>query len=189
MKQIKTFDTCIQSIIALEPCYGIEGGNATRIYTRQGEIFEDKRTLATLLKRLLKAYGYDLIELRKYYGRYLGCGQGVPLPISRNLVIVQLKMRQPLIDSDLASGYVSVNDIIGITDEADAKDGSSFKCRLHLSGGLSVPCCFTRGYVEKRLNNGRLALDHYRYLHDNTGPALLPNAVAAEKAAGGPDLY
>jgi hypothetical protein len=189
VKQINTFETCIQSIIALEPCYGLEGGNATRIYTRQGEILEDKRTLTTLLKRLLKAYGYDLSELRKHYGRYLGCGQGVPLPISRNLVLVQLKMRQPLVDSDSASGYVSVNDIVRISEEAGAKGETPVKCRLTLSGGLSLPCCFTRSFVEKRLNMGRLALDHYRYLHDNTGPALPPELVVAERTGGGPDLY
>jgi hypothetical protein len=186
VKQIKTFETCIQTIIALEPCYGREGGNATRIYTRQGDVFEDRRRLSTLLKRFLKTYGYDLTELRNYYGRYLGCGQSVPLPISRNLVLVQLKMRQPLVENDGACGYVSATDVVRINEEVDLANNNPLKCSLHLTGGQRVPCCFTPKYVDKRLMNGRLALDHYRYLHDATGMQQLN---VAEKAATGSDLY
>jgi hypothetical protein len=185
VKQINTFENCIQSIIALEPCYGQHGGNTTRVYTRQGETIIDNRRLLTLLKKFLKIYGYDLKELRKHYGRYLGCGQSVPLPISRNLVLVQLKMRQPLVENDGASGYVSVTDVVKISALDLNLKANLHKCLLHLTGGVTVPCCLTPRCVEKRLMNGRLALDHYRYLHDATG---LQQLQVAEKAEPAPDL-
>ncbi len=189
MKQIKTFENCIQSIVALEPCYGTQGGNSTRIYTRQGEVFEDNRRLKTILVRMLKYYGYDLVELRKNYKNYLGCGQGAPLPLSHHLALVPLKMRQPLVENDGASGYVSVTDIVKIKEEESSGKGEQVKCRLYLNGGSSVPCCFTRQVVEKRLNQGRLALDHYRYLHSQTGNLKPLPLVAAEQVENGPDLY
>ena len=147
MKQIKTFENCIQSIVALEPCYGSEGGNTTRIYTRQGEVLEDSRRLKTILLRLLKFYGYDLVELRKNYKNYLCCGQCVPLPVSYNFALVPLKMRQPLVENDGASGYVSVTDIVKISKEESYNSDQQIKCRIHLNGGLSVPCCFTRQVI------------------------------------------
>jgi len=173
----------------LEPCYGPVGGNATRIHTRQGEVLEDSRRLKTLITRLLKTYGYDLVELRKYYKGYFGCGQSVPLPISRNFVLVQLKMRHPLVENDGACGYVSVTDIVRIDEIEGQNSGEQFKCRIYLTGGLSVPCCFTRQFVDKRLNHGRLALEHYRYLHDRTGNFTSQPLIAAEGVGSGPDLY
>ncbi len=190
MKQIKTFENCIQSIVALEPCYGPEGGNSTRIYTRQGDLIQDNRRLKTILAKMLKFYGYDLVELRNKYKNYLGCGQCVPLPISHQLALVPLKMRQPLVENDGASGYVSVADIVKITEEeSSSESGEQLKCRLYLNGGLIVPCCFTRQVVEKRLNQGRLVLDHYRYLHSQTGNLKPMPLITAEQVENGSDLY
>lgn len=189
MKQIKTLENCIQSIIALEPCYGPKGGNTTRIYTRQGEVIEDNRRLKTILNRFLKYYGYDLVELRKNYKNYLGCGQCVPLPVSHYLVLVPLKMRQPLVENDGASGYVSVADVLKICEEDSLDTDQRIKCRIHLNGGLSMPCCFTRQVIEKRLNQGRLALDRYRLLHNQAGIHRQQPLVIAEQVRNGPDLY
>jgi hypothetical protein len=189
VKQIKTFENCIQSIVALEPCYGPEGGNSTRIYTRQGDLIQDNRRLKTILAKMLKFYGYDLVELRNKYKNYLGCGQCVPLPISHQLALVSLKMRHPLVENDGASGYVSVTDIVKITEEESINSVEQIKCRLYLNGGSIVPCCFTRQVVEKRLNQGRLALDHYRYLHSQTGNLKPLPLITAEQVENGSDLY
>jgi len=189
VKQIKTFENCIQSIVALEPCYGPEGGNSTRIYTRQGDVIQDNRRLKTILARMLKFYGYDLVELRNNYKNYLGCGQCVPLPISHQLALVSLKMRQPLVENDGASGYVSVTDIVKINEEESSGSVEPIKCRLYLNGGSIVPCCFTRQVVEKRLNQGRLALDHYRYLHSQIGNLKPMPLITAEQVEKGSDLY
>jgi len=189
VKQIKTLENCIQSIVALEPCYGPEGGNTTRIYTRQGEMFEDSRRLKTVLIRFLKFYGYDLVELRKTYRSYLGCGQCVPLPVSHSLALVPLKMRQPLVENDGASGYINVTDIVRISEEESSEADKQIKCRIYLKGGLSVPCCFTRQFVEKRLTQGRLALDRYRHLHNQDSILKPQPLIAAEGVRRGPDLY
>jgi hypothetical protein len=189
VKQINTFENCIKSIVALEPCYGTKGGNSTRIYTRQGEVFVDNRRLKTILGKMLKYYGYDLVELRKNYKTYLGCGQEAPLPLSHHVAFVPLKMRQPLVENDGASGYISLTDLVKISDQDSNDSGEQAKCRLHLNGGLSVPCCFTRQVIEKRLNQGRLALDHYRYLHSQNGSMKPLPLIAAEQAENGSDLY
>ncbi|HSW35618.1 MAG TPA: hypothetical protein VLH18_03350 [Candidatus Limnocylindrales bacterium] len=179
------FETIVTSIVALEPCYGTQGGNATRIYTRQGEILEDKRRLLTILKKTVRYYSLDLTSLRQNYATYLGCNQNAPLPLSAQLVLVPLKMRQPLVENDGADGYVNVCAIIDITDVINEMNGAITGCRLHLIGGHSVTCLFSRKTTEKRTTAGRLALDRRLALQGySSGESFI-----REKANEGTDDY
>jgi hypothetical protein len=65
-------------ITAIEPCYGKEGGNATRIYTKSGKIYTENRRLKTVLTNLAGGYGYTLANLRNNYAELLGFSQSLP---------------------------------------------------------------------------------------------------------------
>jgi hypothetical protein len=151
---IRDFENNIPAIVALEPCYGKDGGNTTRIYTRQGEIIEDNCRLQTMLGRTVKHYGLDPVELRRIYGSYLGCNQSVPLPLATYLVLVPLKMRCPEVDRDCATGYVNVCAVNSITEAAPAATKNLPKCSLEFEGGSSLPSFFSVKMTEKRLLNG-----------------------------------
>ncbi len=147
-----------QDIVAIEPCYGHQGGNATRIYTRHGKVYEDNRRLQTVLKGTVSYYDADLAMLRKNYKDYLDCSQGIPLPLTPQLVLVPLKMRSALSRKDGATGYVNLCDIKEITADDTQPGGEAVKCRLLLSGGHSLPSLYNLKSTKKRLNYGRQAL-------------------------------
>ncbi len=153
---IKTLLNSIHSIAAIEPCYGKEGGNATRIYTNCGKVMDDRRRVRTVVQNVCKYFGCDLILLRKSYGEYLGCSQSVPLPLSLNLVLVPVKMRCPQFEKDGALGFLNlcaVKDVVDLEGESEAG-----KCRVLLEGGLSITVFYSKRCVENRLAKGRMAL-------------------------------
>lgn len=176
MCQITNFEKIVPAIVALEPCYGKDGGNATRIYTRNGEVYEDNRRLLTVLKNIASHFNADLTALRENYGKLLGCGQNVPLPLSLSLVFVPLKMRNPQFEQDGATGYVSACAVTAITTTEKGEEPETARCLIHLAGGFTLPGLYSKRNTEKRLINGRLALSHYALLHGhktNGGASLV----------------
>lgn len=174
--QIINLEKIVPTIVAIEPCYGKDGGNTTRIYTRNGEIFEDNRRLQTVLKNIARHFGADLAALRETYGKLLGCDQNIPLSLSLNLVLVPLKMRKPQFEQDGATGYVSASAVTAITTTEKGEAPETARCLIHLTGGLTVPGLYSKRNTEKRLINGRLALSHYAALHGhkkNGGASLV----------------
>ncbi len=150
----------VGSIAALEPCYGKDGGNATRVYTRQGEVYLVERRLKTVMKNLACYYGADTAALRKNYGEAFNSSYDTPLALSQDLVLVPLKTRQPLTEKDGATAYVnacSVKKVLPL-------DGDDYKCCLKLEGGGELRSMFAVTTVEERLNRGRLAKKYYCYL-------------------------
>ncbi len=150
----------VGSIAAMEPCYGKNGGNATRVYTRQGEVYLVERRLKTVLKNLACYYGADTASLRKNYGGAFNSSYDTPLALSQDLVLVPLKTRQPLTKKDGATAYVnacSVKKVLPL-------DEDKFKCHMELEGSGELRSMFTVATVEERLNRGRLAKKYYCYL-------------------------
>ncbi len=95
-------------LAALEPYYGSDGGNNTRIYTVTGEVLHEERTVRWLIKKLGKMHAVDLEALRSTCGQHLAMAQRVPLPISPEVVLVPMTMRRTIADADGASGYVNL---------------------------------------------------------------------------------
>ncbi len=160
MIDINVFSQFVGSIAALEPCYGKDGENATRVYTRQGEVYLVERRLKTVLKNLACYYGADTAALRKNYGEAFNTSHDTPLALSQDLILVPQKMCQSLTEKDGATGYVNV---CAVKQVLAVEDGS-FKSSLKLEGGKKLPLLFTAGAVEKRLKMGRLAKKYYCYL-------------------------
>ncbi len=150
----------VGSIAALEPCYGKDGGNATRVYTRVGKVFVLERKLNTVLKNLACHYGADLVALRKHYGEAFNTSYDTPIALSQDLVLVPVKARKPLTEKDGATAYVNACSVKKVL---PLKEGD-FKCCLELEGGGELRSFFTASIVEERLNRGRLAKKYYCYL-------------------------
>ncbi len=158
---INTSSYTPQDIVAIEPCYGHQGGNATRIYTRHGKVYVDNRRLQTVLKGIVKYYDAGLAMLRENYRDYLGCSQAIPLPLAPQLVMVAVKTRTALNPKDGATGYVNLCDVREIVTVETQAGSESVKCRILLTGGHSLPCLYSTGTIEKRLKYGRLALERH----------------------------
>ncbi len=169
------------SIVALEPCYGKDGGggNATRVYTLKGEVYEDRRKLATLLRIIAAHFNADLNVMRKNYGKLLGCRQHIPLPISTYLLLLPLKMRYPKFEKDGATGYINFCALSDAT-PFPPKEAGATGCLLHMKGSHILPSLYSCGVTEKKLVNARLAMAHYLYGQNLKGG--LSSALVMEKA-------
>ena len=153
----------ISTIVALEPCLGQDGGNAVRVYTRDGRAYLDERTIKSVLKNICACYNADLSSLRSNYGQYLHCKLDVPIPLSPVLVLVSIKMRRPLFENDGATGYVNLLDVTAISPPDPDRD-REISCLVDLKGGHSLPSLFSEKNVRQRLGMANVALDRFKAL-------------------------
>lgn len=150
----------IADIVAIEPCYGPEGGNMTRIYYKDGQVSLDQRRLETVLVNLLNLFGLELKKLRKNYSRYLNITLYVPLPITVELVFMPVKLRTPLAVKDGTTGYVNYLAMKGIV-SAKGSEFEAAKCLIVLEGGHLMPCYTSRRNLEDRVKNCRIAHERF----------------------------
>ncbi len=146
------------NLAALVPQYDQSGGNATLIYTMEGEVGGDRRTVKWNLRRLARLYCVDLEATRCRFGSYLECRQGVPLPISTVLVLVPLKVRRPVGKNDGCYGYFNP---AAVEDVAAGRAGNAGSV-IVLKGGYRVDCHYAPRTVSKRLKSGEFVLDRFR---------------------------
>jgi len=145
------------NLAALVPDYGLDGGNVTRIYTLDGAVETDRRSIKWNLQRLARLYCLDLTAARSRYGEYLQCGRGVPIPFSSRLVLVPLKVRLTVGKNDGTYGYFNPS-------AAEVKTGSpsdSFRSQLILPGGHAIQCRCSRQTVKKRMKAGEYVLENF----------------------------
>ncbi len=168
LEQIKTaaLENRIFELAALEPCYGRRGGNAVRVYTRDGGSFEMEKRTCSLLKNICAFFNADLTSLRKNYGAYLGCRQYIPLPLSPGLVLVPVKMRRPGYGNDGATGFVNLFDVEKTLKPGPKEGLEEACCLLHLKGGHVLPSLFSLENTERRLNTARVAYDRFLSLQN-----------------------
>ena len=164
------FEEISDQISALIPFYDENGGNASKIYTKDGEVVSDKRTMRWVIKKIAKSYAVDLEALRQKYAKNLSVKQGVPLPFSPQLILVPLKLRSVMVDSDGAGGYVNLLSVQGVEDYSDEKN-NNFKSLIYLEGEQTVPCIFSRKTVDSRLEMGKLTRERYLYYTGGGGPS------------------
>jgi len=155
-----------QKITALEPCYGPNGGNASKIYYKDGEVILDNRRTRSLLKYIAKKFSVDLEALRKNYGNYLACSQYVPLCINRFIILIPVKMRSPLGFYDGAIGYVNLDSIVDLKDAPGTPGKKEPQCFIHLEGGQVVPSLFSSGNLKQQITRAKIARDYFCYLQD-----------------------
>lgn len=145
------------NLAALIPCYDADGGNATVIYTTEGLIEQDPRTVKWNLRRLARLYCIDLEAARRRYGGYLECGQGVPIPFTPALVLVPLKVRRVVGKNDGSSGYFNPA-AVEVVSESAADESRSL---LILPGDHRIPCYYTARTAKKRLKAGYFVRECY----------------------------
>lgn len=172
----KSIKVLIERITALEPCYGRRGGNAVRIYTRDGVIHEVEKSIKAALNSIAGYYSIDLKSARKNYGFYLNSSLNVPLPFSPKLLLVAVKTRCPKYQNDGATGYVNLHDVTGVEEIAGNREKEA-RCLIHLKGGRSLPCYLAYETTKQRQVNARLVEVRYLELHRQEKNSSSPQAV------------
>ena len=158
------------SLSALVPYYNQDGGNATLIFTGSGDIIEDRRTVKWNLRRLARLFSVDLEAARRNQGEFLHYSQGLPLPLSPNLVLVPLKTRQAGGKNDGGHSYLNPSAVVELR---EAKGEENVRSIIVLPGEHRIPCHYTLKTVRKRLRDGVIALERHR-------AALLPGSAISQ---------
>ena len=161
----KLTEQIIPAIVAIEPCYGDGGGNATRVYTTNGERFTDRRRLKSVLEAILRFYSTTLPVVRKKYGDIMVCKHNVPLPLSRDMVLFQYKARFPQFIHDGASGYINLCALKDITNPCPEKKEQGAASLVHLSGGHQLSSLYSCKTMQQRKFDAYTALLHFEKLH------------------------
>ncbi len=114
-------------LAAFLPVY--EDGNVTRVFTGNGDQILVRRTCKTVLRNLARFYGVDLSAVREYYGSSINKKQGVPIPMTANLLLIPVKVRKnPLGENDGTLGYVNFREIKQVANGEDGKCYITFQC-------------------------------------------------------------
>lgn len=144
-------------ILAILPKY-IEGrGNCTVVVKGNGENLILDKNIKTTIGLLGKYYMIDLNEVRKRYGEIVLSKNLIPIPLSKNDILVPLKTRYPIFKNDGAFGYINYRFITNIKRENMStwiymKDDYIVEClcsletvHLHLKDASIISRCY-EGY-------------------------------------------
>lgn len=148
-----------EGIIAIVPQYIENKGNCTVVYTKVGEpkIFEMR--INTMLKNIFKYYMIDYTAAKEVYGGLLMSKNSVPLPLTKEDVLLPLKISKPMIKNDGAAGYFNIKYIKGCV-----KNGKT--TIIHLENDIKLECLYNENTVKKYVNKANIvrSLHKDRYI-------------------------
>ena len=142
-----------KDIMAIIPTYISERGDCTIIYTK-GENIILGLTVKSIIKKLCAHYLLDIKASNKYYGRLIAAKNMVPLPLTRDKIFIQLKVRKPIGRCDGGMGYFNLNSIKKIKEH---EKGAS----VILNDGIEVQCMYTQDTINKHIKYGELVGNLY----------------------------
>lgn len=143
------------------PVYDQEYGNCTEIWLDNAEKIKVPVKVENVTAHLAEVFSLNLSGLKKRYRRILKKGKLVPLPLHPELVIVPLKVRNPIIRDDGASGYAIFNRVAAY----DVLCQEDYLSKITLTNGLTLKTYHTLDTVEERLMAAEKALKKYRHLY------------------------
>jgi len=151
VEEITAIFDFMDEIAALVPCYGSRGGNAVRVYTKDGTVHEITKTTRSVLKNVAAHYNVDLQAISNTYGLYLNRTLNIPIPLTAALTLAALKLRCPKYDSDGANGYINVHEVSQVIELTGTKKGEA-RCLVELKSGEKIPCYFSGTSTSKRIH-------------------------------------
>lgn len=145
-------------VAGLVPVYEPSLGNVTRLVTAAGDTAIIKRTVKSVLRRVARHYGVDLRALKAKYAGVIGHYKGIPLPMTPELILISVKVREPLVRGDGCLAYLNLRCI------------KSYRCGnpgvdILLKNGISLKGLCTVATFKKHMRWGELV---YRLHAKNT---------------------
>jgi hypothetical protein len=100
------FERQWRNINCLIPIYDQYGGNSTEVWLTGGNKVTINNKTNTVLKNIAKVFAVDLSQLKKKYGNLVGRKSSTPLPLHPDLILIPIKIREPLAKDEGARGYI-----------------------------------------------------------------------------------
>jgi len=145
----------LDELSAIEPVYHQNYGDACYLHLRSGARVLDKRSIRGVKQALVRLKALDQISLRRLCGEELDRQLNLPLPLSKNLILVPLKMRQPVTGNDCAYGLVN---LVSVRKVVSGADGGSL---IILDSGYSLKVMASRDISFAHLGEGTLLRRHF----------------------------
>lgn len=138
-----------EGLVAVIPKYIDQKGNCTILYGTKSKPKIVEKSVKTVIRLLGKYYMIDLGEVKKRYKSVILSSNLMPIPLSKQDILVPIKTRKPIIKNDGAFGYINIKYVKG------TKQGNGTTI-IYLKNGTAIECLCSPSTWEKHLRNGRI---------------------------------
>jgi hypothetical protein len=143
-----------EGISALLPVYTQGVGDTTQLFNLKGKDRIIHKKLKTVVKTLTSHYSYDLVALRKKYGKLIMQKHKIPLPLHQDLILVPFKVRYPMVKGDPTYGYINYRCI----DKHMQVDKHS---KIILTNGIEITLLQSYNTTQRNILNAILVTEHF----------------------------
>ncbi|ABW20139.1 hypothetical protein [Alkaliphilus oremlandii] len=147
MKTLKEALEKQERIACLLTLYEKDSGNCTKVIFSNNREILLYQSIHSVLKVIAKHYSLDLNELRKKQQKLLNDKNYIPLPISRDILLISVKTRFPKVKGDSSISYINYYEI----DRIDKKEPI-----LYLKGGKPIQSLNSIATLKKRYVQGEI---------------------------------
>lgn len=139
----------VEEIMAIIPKYVDSKGNCTLVHRKDFDPFVLDKTIKTVIRLVGKYYMIDLDAMKKKYSPLLSSRNLIPIPLSRNDILIPFKTRIPMYKNDGAFSYINMKYIKDIK-----KDNNTTV--VILKNEVEINCLCSMDTVNKHLRNGKV---------------------------------
>lgn len=144
------------------PVYEPFHGNVTKVVTVSGDETIVNRTAKSVLRRLARHYGVDIKAVKAKYARSIGHYKGIPLAMAPELILISVKVREPLVRGDGGLAYINLRCIKSF--RADNTQGVN----ILLKNGITLKGLCSSATFQKHMRWGELVYRLYMKNQGNT---------------------
>jgi len=144
----------MKNILAMIPAYVNGEGNCTLIYIEDGNSEIVKYSIRTVIRKFCAHYRLDLKASNRQFKEKFNINCGIPIPISKDKIYIQVKVRAPIGKDDGAMGFIRLDAIKGIC-------GTKGEATILLKNGVEIKSLCSQKTIKKNINIGELAMKLY----------------------------
>ncbi|MBC7344357.1 MAG: hypothetical protein H5U03_02830 [Clostridia bacterium] len=153
------FEDKFEQVVSLIPVYTDGHQRATEVHLTGGKVLLDRRRM----RGVLEALAHDiptasLSRLRSQARKILGRGRIVPLPYSRKLVLVPVRVRRPEFKDDGAYAYFNIHHFSRV----EPWQADSYRSVITLDGGIQIKSMDRMRTVQMYVSDAHRLLNEYR---------------------------
>lgn len=158
------------NIMAIIPIYEKDLGNVTRVYFENHQPVTIEKSMKTVFSYLLRYYMINIDELRSRYKGLLGGKNLMPIPFSKDDILIPVKIRTPLTKNDGAFGYINLRYLekirpkdgyieVSLSNEIINICSSMETLEKHIQRGNIIKNCYVERRFYKAINYDKIILD------------------------------
>ncbi len=154
-----------EKLQALVPVY--TENDRTIVLTAAAE-HREPRTLPRLVEKIAACYCIDLGELRRQCRELLGIKRYFPLPLSSDLVLLPVKLRQAELTGELTFGFVNLAQVESL--KALPESSQPRLSRIIFRGGGELEAYNSKSNLLDKKDQGETARKAFTHCFDSRAP-------------------